>query len=103
MARITVEDCLDQIGNRFTLCLVAAERTKQLMKGSRVTVDDDRSNKEIVTALREIAKGSIKPDLGAFDANEHLAKERAERAAARGQATVDDLLPPAADDLPPEA
>lgn len=53
MARITVEDCLEQVPNRFELVLVAAKRAKQLLKGGRPLVDSD--NKEIVTALREIA------------------------------------------------
>ncbi len=52
MARITVEDCLEQLPNRFSLVLVAAERTKQLLTGSDELIDDDRSNKEVVTALR---------------------------------------------------
>lgn len=103
MARITVEDCLAVIPNRFSLVLVTAERTKQLMKGSRVLIDDDRTNKEIVTALREIAAGSIHADMSGLDENEQV---RVQQAAARGgdlPPSVDDLLPPAPDDLPPEA
>lgn len=53
MARITVEDCLEQIPNRFELVLGAARRAKQLLKGARPLVESD--NKEVVTALREIA------------------------------------------------
>ncbi|HEV7734118.1 MAG TPA: DNA-directed RNA polymerase subunit omega [Candidatus Binatia bacterium] len=53
MARITVEDCLDQVPNRFELVLLAARRAKQLLKGARPLVESD--NKEIVTALREVA------------------------------------------------
>ncbi|MEA2626220.1 MAG: DNA-directed polymerase subunit omega [Candidatus Binatota bacterium] len=55
MARITVEDCLEKIPNRFELVLLAAKRAKQLLKGARPLVDSD--NKEIVTSLREIAAG----------------------------------------------
>ncbi len=102
MARITVEDCLEQVDNRFTLCLVAAERTKQLMKGSRALLNEEVENKEIVTALREIAEGHVKPDMTGFDENENLKKQQAEIAGALPP-SVDDLLPPAADDLPPEA
>jgi len=58
MARITVEDCLEQIPNRFELVLVAARRAKQLLKGERPLLDSD--NKEVVTALREIAAGKVK-------------------------------------------
>ncbi len=57
MARITVEDCLDHVSNRFELVLVAARRTKQLLKGARPLVESD--NKEVVTALREIAAGEV--------------------------------------------
>lgn len=57
MARITVEDCLDQVGNRFELVLLAARRAKQLLKGARPLVDTD--NKEIVAALREVADGKV--------------------------------------------
>ena len=58
MARITVEDCLDRIPNRFELVLLAAKRAKQLLKGSRPLVETD--NKEIVTSLREIAAGKVR-------------------------------------------
>ena len=102
MARITVEDCLEQVDNRFSLCLVTAERTKQLMKGSRPLLDEESENKEIVTALREIAAGHVRPDYSGFDDNENLKKQNADIAKAQ-PASVDDLLPPAADDLPPEA
>jgi DNA-directed RNA polymerase subunit omega len=57
MARITVEDCLDNIPNRFILVLGAARRAKQLLKGARPLVESD--NKEVVTALREIAAGKV--------------------------------------------
>lgn len=58
MARITVEDCLEQSTNRFELVLLAARRAKQLLKGARPLVDSD--NKETVTALREIAAGKVR-------------------------------------------
>jgi DNA-directed RNA polymerase subunit omega len=57
MARITVEDCLQKANNRFELVLGAARRAKQLLKGSRPLVESD--NKEVVTALREIAAGKV--------------------------------------------
>ena len=68
MARITVEDCLDNVPNRFSLVLLTAERTKQLMKGAQRLISDERDNKEIVTALREIAAGSVAADTSAFRA-----------------------------------
>jgi DNA-directed RNA polymerase subunit omega len=57
MARITVEDCLNNVGNRFELVLLGARRAKQLLKGARPLVASD--NKEVVTALREIASGDV--------------------------------------------
>jgi DNA-directed RNA polymerase subunit omega len=57
MARITVEDCLQSVPNRFELVLVAAQRAKQLLKGARPLVESD--NKELVTALREIAAQKV--------------------------------------------
>jgi DNA-directed RNA polymerase subunit omega len=57
MARITVEDCLEKIPNRFELVLGAARRAKQLLKGARPLVESN--NKDVVTALREIAAGKI--------------------------------------------
>lgn len=57
MARITIEDCLEKIDNRFALVLLAARRAKQLLKGSQPLVQSD--NKAIVTALREIAAGKV--------------------------------------------
>ncbi len=57
MARITVEDCLNHIPNRFELVLVAARRAKQLLKGARPLVQT--GNKEVVAALREIGDGRV--------------------------------------------
>lgn len=57
MARVTVEDCLDKLGNRFALVVLGAERARQLAKGARSLVDCD--NKPSVTALREIAAKKV--------------------------------------------
>lgn len=62
MARITVEDCLDKLPNRFSLVLVSAERTKQLLRGSESMVENEEGNKEVVLALREIAAGKFTVD-----------------------------------------
>ena len=53
-----MEDCLDQVNNRFKLVMLASLRTKQLLKGAKPLVDSD--NREIVLALREIAAGKVK-------------------------------------------
>ncbi len=58
MARVTVEDCLDKVDNRFALVLLVSKRAKQLLKGSSPTVSG-RNNKYIVNALREVASGSV--------------------------------------------
>lgn len=58
MARVTVEDCLEKVGNRFALVILAAERARQLSKGARPLVRCD--NKPAVTALREIADGRVR-------------------------------------------
>lgn len=58
MARITVEDCLERIPNRFELIHVAAKRVKQMAKGSRPLIAHP-SNKPAVLALREIAAGKV--------------------------------------------
>ncbi|MBI3797814.1 MAG: DNA-directed RNA polymerase subunit omega [Deltaproteobacteria bacterium] len=57
MARITVEDCLAKIPSRFELVVVAARRAKELLKGAPPLVRSE--NKEVVTALREIAAGKV--------------------------------------------
>jgi DNA-directed RNA polymerase subunit omega len=57
MARVTVEDCLEKVPSRFELVLLASKRAKQLLKGSRPLIDS--SNKEVVSALREIAAGKV--------------------------------------------
>lgn len=58
MARVTVEDCMHTVNNRFALVLLAAGRTRQLMKGSRPLVDNQK-NKEPVISLREIAAEKV--------------------------------------------
>jgi DNA-directed RNA polymerase subunit omega len=61
MARVTVEDCLDKVHNRFALVLLVAKRAKQLMKGAEQTVAT-KGNKMIVGALREVAAGNVEFD-----------------------------------------
>ena len=63
MARITIEDCTALVPNRFHLVQMASIRAKQLRKGARTLVAA-ADNKEVVTALREIAAGHVKPDYG---------------------------------------
>ena len=60
MARVTVEDCVDKIPNRFDLVLLAAQRARQISGGAELTIDRDR-DKNPVVALREIAETTVKP------------------------------------------
>lgn len=58
MARITVEDCLNKIPNRFELVLLASRRARQLFKGAKPLIESD--NREVVVALREVAAGKVR-------------------------------------------
>jgi DNA-directed RNA polymerase subunit omega len=60
MARVTVEDCVDKISNRFDLVLLAAQRARQISGGAELTIDRDR-DKNPVVALREIAEETVTP------------------------------------------
>ena len=60
MARVTVEDCVDKIPNRFDLVLSAAQRARQISGGAELTIDRDR-DKNPVVALREIAEETVFP------------------------------------------
>jgi DNA-directed RNA polymerase subunit omega len=91
MARITVEDCLEVVPNRFSLVLVAAERTKQLLKGAQPQIDNMDDNKEVVTALREIAAGKFHIDDSGVTGEERWLPTHRQSAP-----TVDDELPPEA-------
>jgi DNA-directed RNA polymerase subunit omega len=61
MARVTVEDCVDKVENRFELVLLAAHRARMISSGSPLTVDRD-NDKNPVVALREIAEPTVTPD-----------------------------------------
>ena len=61
MARVTVEDCIDKVDNRFELVLLASHRARQISQGAAITVDRD-NDKNPVVALREIADETLAPD-----------------------------------------
>ena len=61
MARVTVEDCIEKVDNRFELVLLAGHRARMISSGSPLTIDRDR-DKNPVVALREIADGRISPE-----------------------------------------
>ena len=60
MARVTVEDCVDKVPNRFDLVLLASQRARQISSGAELTIDRDR-DKNPVVALREIAEETVIP------------------------------------------
>ncbi len=61
MARVTVEDCIDKVDNRFELVLLASHRARQISQGAGITVDRD-NDKNPVVALREIADETLSPE-----------------------------------------
>ncbi|MGE4372744.1 MAG: DNA-directed RNA polymerase subunit omega [Xanthobacter sp.] len=61
MARVTVEDCIDKVNNRFELVLLAAHRARMISSGSQITIDRD-NDKNPVVALREIADETVSPE-----------------------------------------
>ena len=61
MARVTVEDCIDKVENRFDLVLIASHRARMISAGQAITVDRD-NDKNPVVALREIAETTLQPD-----------------------------------------
>src|ERR1700684_1023189 len=61
MARVTVEDCIDKVENRFDLVLLASHRARMISSGTQITVDRD-NDKNPVVALREIADEAVSPE-----------------------------------------
>jgi DNA-directed RNA polymerase subunit omega len=77
MARVTVEDCLENVANRFELVMVASKRARQMATGGKDPMVQEESDKPTVIALREIAEGFITPDIlireDELDAEQELA------------------------------
>jgi len=78
MARVTVEDCLENVDNRFELVMVASKRARQLATGGKDPLVDEESDKPTVIALREIAEGFVTADIltreEEMDAEDELAE-----------------------------
>ncbi len=78
MARVTVEDCLENVANRFELVMVASKRARQMATGGKDPLVEEESDKATVIALREIAEGLITPDIltreDELEAEEELAE-----------------------------
>jgi len=100
MARITVEDCLHVVDNRFELVLMASKRARQLANGAESVLDaeGEQADKPTVQALREIAARRV--DNALIEQIDKLERERAEREALEwAAAEVDDDLSKGGDDL----
>ncbi len=78
MARVTVQDCLENVANRFELVMVASKRARQMATGGKDPLVEEESDKPTVIALREIAEGLITPDIltreDELEAEEELAE-----------------------------
>lgn len=78
MARVTVEDCLDSVDNRFGLVMLASKRARQIATGGKDPLVQEESDKPTVIALREIAEGLVTEDMlnreEELDAEEELAE-----------------------------
>ncbi|ROR99092.1 DNA-directed RNA polymerase subunit omega [Sinobacterium caligoides] len=82
MARVTVEDCLDHVENRFQLVMVSSKRARQLATGGKEPKVEEDSDKATVIALREIAKGLTTHDkMAEEERQEAFAEAEAEFAA----------------------
>jgi DNA-directed RNA polymerase subunit omega len=90
MARVTVEDCLDNVETRFQLVLVAAKRARQLSNGAEPNLDWE-NDKPTVMALREIAEGFVDSSILDEDLNKQSEKDVFEITEERMQEVVDEL------------
>ncbi len=88
MARVTVEDCLEKVSNRFVLSILAAKRTKQLLSGAKPKISDVE-NKMAVLALREIANGDVRE--ATEEEAEHIAQVQATKKARIFRRTDDEI------------
>ena len=111
MARVTVEDCLDKVDNRFQLVLVATKRARQLSNGVQPLVEWE-NDKPTIVALREIAEGLIGPSIldepvhpvfedeeeeEAVEGADAAAEETTETKTADAEPAADEATPPAAE------
>ena len=78
MARVTVEDCLGNVANRFELVMVASKRARQIATGGKESLVEEESDKPTVVALREISEGLITADILARESQREAEEELAE-------------------------
>ncbi|MEM8792802.1 MAG: DNA-directed RNA polymerase subunit omega [Pseudomonadota bacterium] len=107
MARVTVEDCVDKVPNRFDLVMMAAHRARTLSSGAPITIDRD-NDKNPVVALREIADQTLTPEIlmeEAIESNQqHIEVDEPEEdnMALLMGGGIEDQRAPVADDLDEE-
>jgi DNA-directed RNA polymerase subunit omega len=102
MARVTVEDCIDKVDNRFELVLLAGHRARQISQGAPITVPRD-NDKNPVVALREIAEETLSPDDLKEDLIHSLQKHvEVDEPEAEGEAITDQTTAAAGDADEPE-
>ncbi len=77
MARVTVEDCLENVANRFELVMVASKRARQIATGGKESLVEEESDKPTVIALREISEGLISADILALESQREAEEELA--------------------------
>ncbi len=82
MARVTVEDCLENVANRFELVMVASKRARQMATGGKDPMVQEESDKPTVIALREIAEGFVTADILTRDEEAEAEEELLEELAA---------------------
>ena len=79
MARVTVEDAVDKVGNRFDLVLVASRRARQIATGGKDPLVEEENDKPTVIALREIEEGLITTDImNSYDRQQQIQQDTAE-------------------------
>ena len=91
MARVTVEDCIERIPNRFDLVILAAQRAKQIAGGNPITVERD-NDKNGVVALREVADATIDLENLREETIQTYCKRQLHDMAARGEEAAEDTL-----------
>ena len=91
MARVTVEDCLNNVDNRFQLVLVATKRARQISLGSDALVDEE-NDKPTVIALREIAEGLVTRDILRVEEKKEVLEFETEEEATEETDDVDPLV-----------
>jgi len=92
MARVTVEDCLENVENRFELVMVASKRARQLATGGKDPLVQEESDKPTVVALREIAEGLITSEILERESEMDAQDELAEVMEGMDRVEVDDTL-----------